>query len=88
MSGARVPFDTSLPFVVATSSPLPCGDRVFKRGDVFPWRDLNISERDLALMWIANQVDVDPSRVGLQLTPGERVAVETPKQERKRRARS
>ena len=59
MSGTRVPFDLALPFVVAAHE-LVCGTPVSKRlhrGAALPWRDLGVSEHDLATMWIANQVD-------------------------------
>lgn len=56
MSATRVPFDPSLPFVVA-SQELACGAKKLKRGDPLPWRELSLSEYDLAMLWIANQVD-------------------------------
>lgn len=56
MSGARVPFDPALPFVVATPD-LPCGPKRFTRGDAFPWPELGLSQYDLAMLWIANAVD-------------------------------
>lgn len=58
MSGTRVPFDTSLPFVVACGE-LSCGTRSFKRGDAFPWRDLGLTEIDLLQLWLHHKVDVD-----------------------------
>ncbi len=56
MSGTRFPFDSSLPFVVATQD-LPCGPKRFGRGDAFPWRELGLSETDLAELWVAFKID-------------------------------
>jgi hypothetical protein len=95
VSATRIPFDPSLPFMVSAAD-LPYGPKRFSRGDTFPWRELGLSEYDLLQLWNANQVDaVVPVKVpmtiegkSVMLTPGERVIVETPAQERKRRARS
>lgn len=56
MGMARVAFDPSLPVVVACSD-LPCGPKRFSRGDAFPWRDLGLSEFEVAQLWGALQVD-------------------------------
>lgn len=58
MSGARVPFDPSLPAIVGCQD-LACGPLKFTRGQQLPWRDLGVSERDLAEMYDANQVDFE-----------------------------
>ncbi len=88
MSATRVPFDASLPFVVTASGGLPCSGKRYEYGELFPWRELGLSESDLAALWIANQVDALPDTVAFLATPGPRVYVETPSQQRKRRARS
>lgn len=53
---ARVAFDPSSPFIVATSE-MHCGDRRFVRGDPFPWRELGVSDLDLAQLWVALKID-------------------------------
>ena len=72
MSGTRVPFDPSLPFIVATQD-LPCGSWRGQRGDAFPWRDLGVSPNDLLTLWVAHKVDtVAPIEiVPRDLAPGE-----------------
>lgn len=67
MSGARVPFDPDLPFVVATQDGLPIGGRVVTRGQLFRWRDLGVSEFDLLQLYTYFKVDCVP-----WMTRGER----------------
>lgn len=110
MSGTRVPFDSSSSFIVATQDLL-CGPTRFVRGDAFPWRELGISEFELAQLWVSNKVDAVvpdagptieeckqkfdsptspvtlPAQNRFLATPSERVVVETPAQERRRRDR-
>ncbi len=59
MSGTRVPFDPSLPFIVAAED-LPYGASRFRRGDLFPWRDLGISQLELLQLWSGLKVDAVP----------------------------
>jgi hypothetical protein len=58
MSGARAPLDLEAPLVVACETLVGGAGRL-RRGDLFPWRDLGMSEMDVALLWGAQQVDVD-----------------------------
>lgn len=93
MSATRVPFDVSLPFVVSASGGLPCSGKRYEYGAQFPWRELGLSESDLAALWIANQVDVvpdAPTEVTVKF-PGvvsADLAEKLERRERKRRARS
>jgi hypothetical protein len=56
VNGTRVPFDTTLPFVVACQE-LACGPEKLVRGDAFAWRELGLSEMDLGQLWLAGQVN-------------------------------
>jgi len=89
VSGTRVPFDLSLPFIVACDE-LPCGTRRFKRGDAFPWREVGFDELALLQLWLHHKVDaVVPHAVAHAVIPGPHVDVdvETPTQQRRRRGR-
>jgi hypothetical protein len=79
VSATRVPFDPAQIFVVA-APVLLWGPARFERGQAFPWRDLGVPERDLALLFNANQLDCVPEMATLRATPGERVLVRTPEQ--------
>lgn len=104
MFATRVPFDSTLPFVVACES-LPCAGKRIARGAQFAWRELGITEDTLRALYIANQVDCVPEMTRdadpgerratklddgriIVMTAGERVSVETPKQKRQRQTRT
>lgn len=63
--------------------------RSFKAGDVFPYAELGLVYAKAVNLWTAGRLKVVPQAaatpVAMQLTPGERVVVETPSQHRKRR---
>jgi hypothetical protein len=74
VSTTRVPFDTTLPFVVACQE-LACGPQKLVRGEPFAWRELGLTEMDLGQLWVAGQVDcvvVDPTEA--QARPSRRPA--------------
>ncbi|MDQ1446815.1 MAG: hypothetical protein QOI20_3279 [Acidimicrobiaceae bacterium] len=91
MSLVRVAFDEDAAFTVACEELL-FGPHRFARGAPFPWRDLGVSPFDLFILWTALKIDVDP--VGpprevtldggrkVTMTPGHRVDVLTPAQNR------
>lgn len=103
MSGARVPFDLDLPFVVA-SQELVYGGKRRERSEAFPWRELGVSELDLLQLWRCFKVDCVASIPGFtaggtveidasgpaaiaippDMSRGERLHIETPKQRRRR----
>ena len=56
MSATRVPFDLSLPFVVAKAD-LAYGPMRLVRGDAFPWRQLDVSEYELVQLWATQTLD-------------------------------
>jgi hypothetical protein len=87
VSGARVPFDPSLPAIVGCQD-LACGPLKFKRGQPLPWRDLGVSELDLAVMYAANQVDFVPENMAMQtdqLEPNATTEASAPRARRSKR---
>jgi hypothetical protein len=56
VSTTRVPFDTTLPFVVACQE-LACGPQKLVRGEPLAWRELGLTEMDLGQLWVAGQVN-------------------------------
>lgn len=61
MSASRVPLDLEQPLIVACSE-LPCGPRVYKRGDLLAWREAGLTELDVLRLWQCNQVDTKLSQ--------------------------
>lgn len=64
--------------------------REFKAGELFPYAELGLVHARAVHLWKAGRLKVaPPETVALRVTPGERVDVETPSQQaKKRRARS
>jgi hypothetical protein len=72
-------FDPSRP--VVASSSFQAGEDTIAAGDAFDWRARGMTELDARALFGAGLLVHQP----LKATPGERVDVETPSQQRKRR---
>lgn len=82
-------FDLNRPLIA--SSGFTAGDEQIAAGAVFDWRARGISEVDVYAMFrsglLYHESELQPAKAALAVTPSERVVVETPAQDRKRRDR-